>query len=273
MSWDPEWQVDKRIGPQETLLRYFGDALRNFLKLQVELKTAKMPVSEQEHPGKLEPKLLLTKSPSVKNLNNFFKLFPDDYLLIIVRDGRAVLESGVRSFDWNYEKGMRDWAAAAKIIINFQKKYRNSGKKFLIVKYEDLYKNTKDELLKIFTFLGLDAKLYNFEDAQSLSVTGSSDVRKSGSEKMHWKPVEKTSQFNPLERFSNWNRGRHERFNWIAGCYMREFGYSLQACSLPRYLYFVWNTLLDLKWGILVVLKLAKRKAVRVAYVTRRAIT
>lgn len=274
MEWNPEWEVEKTVGPKKLLLSYLGDALSCFLKLQVNPETAKKPASVQEHLQEIDPRILLTKTPSVKGLDNFFSLFPNAYLLIIVRDGRAVVESGVKSFDWYYEKAMRNWATAAKIIVDFQEKHHNFNKKFLIVKYEDLFRNTKDELLKIFALLGLDAELYDFGAAQSLSVTGSSELRRKRSDKIHWTPLEKTREFNPLTRFSHWNRKRHERFNWIAGYYMSKFGYSLETNCSHRYLYFARNTLLDLIYKIGVVLiKVAIRiaKRAREILLTRRS--
>ncbi len=63
--------------------------------------------------AKTAKKRLVAKTPSVYNLNNFYKFFPDAYLIIIVRDGRSVVESGRKSFGWNYEIAMKRWAEAA----------------------------------------------------------------------------------------------------------------------------------------------------------------
>src|SRR5947209_13766565 len=44
---------------------------------------------------------LLTKTPSVRNVEHFFDFFPDAQLILLVRDGRTAVDSYVRSFGGN----------------------------------------------------------------------------------------------------------------------------------------------------------------------------
>lgn len=255
--WNPKWEVDKKIGPQELFLRFIGDALKRFLVLQQNSDTVDQPVFNQGFNEENGSKVLLTKTPSVVGLEYFFDLFPDDYLIIIIRDGRAVVESGVRSFGWNYENTMRRWTVGAQAIHNLKKKYQSSNKKLLIVKYEDLFMDEKSELLKISAFLGLDPGLFDFERLKSLGVTGSSEIKKREGT-IHWQVTEKSKKFNPLLRFSNWNRKKHERFNWISGHYMTMLGYDIEANSFVGHTYAMRNKLLDLKWRFkTIILKVA----------------
>ena len=236
-SWNPIWEVEKKIGGQEMLLRHFGDAIEHFLRLQV----------IRDFPHQIPPKLLLTKTPNVIGLDNFFDLFPGAYLILLVRDGRAVVESGVRSFDWNYEDAMWKWRAAARAILSFQEKHRTAKKKFIILKYEDLVMNEKHELLKLFGFLGLDPELFDFNSTKALGVTGSSESRKQGAP-IFWKEVtQKKADFDPLARFANWDRKKQERFNWIAGQDMTRLGYDLDLIKGNKRLYAVKHTLMDMK--------------------------
>ncbi len=235
-SWKPSWEIDKIIGPESVMLECLGNGLKEFLSLQLE---------KMEQTPAYEDLMLLSKTPSVIGLDNFFDIFPDSYLLILVRDGRAVVESGVRSFAWDYEEAAHRWARNAEIILDFKKK--NKGKKFLVVRYEDIVTDNKKELCSIFNFLGLDHSLYNFDEAENLGVTGSSDLKKVEG-KMHWKPVPKTKDFNPLARFKDWDQKRHERFNWIAGRHMGDLGYSIKPYRSGSYL--LRNMLLDFIWKI-----------------------
>ena len=256
-SWNPKWEVEKKIGPQEILLRFFGDSLKRYLMLQQSRHQVDQPDSNQRNYKENGPKILLTKSPSVVGLEYFFDLFPDDYLIIIIRDGRAVVESGVRSFDWNYENTMRRWTAGAQAIHNLKKKYQNSNKKLLIVKYEDLFMDEKGELLKISAFLGLDPGLFDFERVKSLGVTGSSEIKKY-KDTINWQVTEKSKEFNPIQRFSNWDRKKHDRFNWISGQLMTMLGYDIEANSFVGHTYAMRNKLLDLKWRFkTIILKVA----------------
>ncbi|MCG8351976.1 MAG: sulfotransferase [Chloroflexales bacterium] len=263
-TWNPKWEVDKKIGPPETLVRYFGDAIHRFLTLQ--LTTASVPQLAFE-PGLTEgdePKILLSKTPSVEGLEHFFVLFPEAYLIVIVRDGRAVVESGARSFDWKYEDAMQKWNAGARAILDLKEKYAKSNKKLLIVRYEDLVTDEKGELLKIFDFLGLAPELFDFDAAQSLGITGSSEIRQQTGT-VHWQTVEKPKDFNPLTRFSNWDRKKHERFNWIAGRSMSRLGYELDAMSYNKPLAIMRNVFFDLKWIVKTIGFKIAREVVRSA--------
>jgi hypothetical protein len=81
-SWNPTWEVEKNIGPPATLLHYIGEALTRFLHLQVIHNLTNLAEPDQKLLSNLHPKFLLTKTPSVRCLENFFTLFPDTYLLM-----------------------------------------------------------------------------------------------------------------------------------------------------------------------------------------------
>lgn len=184
---------------------------------------------------------IVTKTPHVKNIKHFFKLFPEAYLLILVRDGRSVVESGLKSLNWDFETAVHAWAEAARTIIEFDQLYKNTEFKYKIVRYEDLYIEPRKVLIDLFDYLQLSIQKYDFTSAENLPVRGSSTLAGKGVKAMHWQPVEKTVDFNPLERWSYWSRARHERFNWIAGKYLTYFGYEKKVYSANR---FLWNT-----WG------------------------
>jgi hypothetical protein len=79
----------------------------------------------------------------------------------------------MKSFNWNFEGASRKWADAARTIINFDHEHRDEGQKYLIVKYEDILNSTQQELMKIFSFLGLDSEKYDFSPAHNLPIKGS----------------------------------------------------------------------------------------------------
>jgi hypothetical protein len=160
----------------------------------------------------------------VNNLKNFFSLFPQEKLLVLVRDGRSVVESNEVSFGVNREEVIREWAIAARQIHKLKKKWDAEGRQFLIVKYEELYQNTDREMRNMLMFLGLDADKYDFDKALNAPVVGSSVFKRNGGE-VHWNPVEKTPEFNPIARSAGWTRWQHERFNWLASKELTLFGY------------------------------------------------
>jgi hypothetical protein len=222
---------------EDKLLQCLGDGLISFMTSRVHARR------------------LVTKTPGVRNLEYFFKLFPHAHLLILVRDGRAVVESAVKTSQikpsiMNYESVMRSWARGAKAILRFDQATKNSDFKYLLVRYEDLYRDVKGELHRIFDFLGLDVATYDFNAVTNLPVRGSSVFRGDGAEKVHWRPVEKTTDFNPMLRWDHWGRALHERFNWIAGEYLGQFGYEARQYKTNRSLWTIWNLALDMIWPI-----------------------
>lgn len=223
--WQPQWGLG-----QSEVYSALGDSLLRLLSQGIQ-----------------RPRMV-TKTPSVQNLPLVFKLFPQAQLLLLVRDGRAVAESGVKTFpDWTYEKATQKWTAAARTILEFDAAQPAGTGRHLIVRYEDLYRNTAPELRRIFAFLGLEASYYDFARAEALPVRGSSTFR-GASQDFHWNAVAKTAEFNPLRRWEHWPRSLHERFNWVAGQYMKRFGYELVEPSRPRLLWRSWNHLKDRQW-------------------------
>ncbi len=226
--WTPGWGADDAL--RDRLYAHLGSGLVSFL-------------TEVTDAGRV-----VTKTPRVENLGMFFKLFPDARLVILVRDGRAVLESGIKTFRWNREAAMHRYARAARTILEFDEARKNSSHSYLIVRYEDLWQDLEEELRRILDFLGLDPTLYDFQAARRLPVRGSSTIRAQGDEQIHWKPVEKTPEFDPMSRWRHWSRARHERFNWVAGRYLTCLGYELQYSSSNRFLWSLWNAVHDAKW-------------------------
>lgn len=247
--FNPNWKVEETLGAVSLLCKCLGDSLVSFLNLQLkhaQLSETRMTTNSKE----ISPKKLVTKTPSVKNLRYFFNIFPHSSLIIIVRDGRSVVESGVKTFNWNYEKAMRNWATAARTILQFIQDNQNANQKYLLVRYEDLYKHKEEELRKIFSFLDLDLHAYDFDATSNLPVRGSSQSRAHTCQHVHWEGTENIRYFNPLDRASHWNSALHERFNWIAGDSIVAFGYEKQPQAKNRFLWTIWNLLMDLKWGI-----------------------
>jgi hypothetical protein len=204
--WSPEWGA----GPDDvrTLVRALGRGLETFLVDPV--------------PGKH----VVTKTPSVANVDLFFDLFPEASLLVVVRDGRSVVESGVRSFGWRYPSAMRDWATAARRVLAFDE--RNRGRPgYLLLRYEDLVDDRDATLRRALGVCGLDPAAYDFTAAASMPVRGSSDLARDGAA-LHWEPVRVSEQFDPVRRWADWPDARHRQFARLAGGEQRALGYDLE---------------------------------------------
>ena len=205
--WSPEWEVP--TAEQDALLRSLGDGIVGWIA--------------DHGPGQR----VITKMPSVERLANYGRLFPDCPLVIMVRDGRSVVESGVRSFGWSYERAMRRWTTAAAAVLDFDDAHRGTDVAYRIVRYEDLIDDLEGQMKALLDHVGLDVDRFDMDAAKRIPVRGSSTIRQSGDEQMHWQPVERPADFAPKERWSSWDDRRHRRFNEVAGDLQRRLGYDV----------------------------------------------
>lgn len=212
-------------GYDELLRQCIGEGLLSFLRETQLLgeKERLRKFGKKAGAGRLN-KRLVTKTPHLDNLAYFFQFFKRVPLLILVRDGRAIVESNVRSFASDPESEIRAWAAAADKLAQFETEYRDVSPGYLIVRFEDLHSRTEAEMRRVLAFLGLSTETYDFEGALNLPVVGSSTFKRPPG-KVSWLPVRKTVDFDPLERASEWTRADHERFNRLAGKQLLRLGY------------------------------------------------
>jgi hypothetical protein len=239
---DREWEKDgapAANNAQELLLKSIGDGLLTFLQ-----NLRQNAIAKKASSAGTSPRYLVTKTPQVIGLENFFKLFPKNKLLILVRDGRAVIESGNISFNYDRERSSRQWRDAADTIIRFTKDTPQTPSNYLIVKYEELHTQTEQEMRKILSFMDLDPDKYDFEKASNMPVVGSS-VFKRSDKAVSWLPVIKTTDFDPLARASGWTRKQHERFNRIAGPQLEYFGYQPVVFDGNKQWWLLYNRYLD----------------------------
>jgi hypothetical protein len=189
-------------------------------------------------------KILVTKTPNVLNIENFFKLFPNAYLIILIRDGRDVAESNLNTWNIPIEFVAKKWAESAKLVLEFNMKYEGN-KNFMIIKYEDLILNLENEMVKVLNFLNLNSDNYDMESAKNLRVIGSSTFTGEDG-KFKYMVKNKPDDFNSIKRWSNWSNKLHQRFNWLAGEQMIKFGYKLENYQNKNFFWILYNNIMDL---------------------------
>jgi hypothetical protein len=254
-QWNPKWNVAETIGPSGVLLEDLGNGLIDYLNRQMRVTPSSVGSTNDDDanvargpaPG---PRRLVTKNPSVRNLSLFFRLFPRVPLLILVRDGRAVVESGVRSFQLSYEQAMHDWTDAGASILQFLECPIAQQSPLLLVKYEDLFHHPEEQLRIIFEFLRLSPERYDFSAAQRLPVVGSSELVQQGERTIHWRGVEKQTGFDPTRRWEHWSPAMRDRFLWIGGEVLKKLGYPAQPPATSRWWWTVRNVVQDLMWRL-----------------------
>ncbi len=255
-----QWEKDGAPaagGAHQLLLESIGEGLLAFLK-----NMRQNAIAKKTSPTDSLPRYLVTKTPQVTGLENFFKLFPQNKLLLLVRDGRAVVESGNISFNYDRERSCRQWRDAADKIIGFTNATPQTSSNYLIVKYEELYTQTEQEMRKILSFMDLDQDKYDFKKALDMPVVGSS-VFKRGDKAVSWIPVAKTVDFDPLTRASGWTRKQHERFNHVAGPQLEYFGYQPIVFEENKRWWLLYNRYVDTRESLARLLRRAIRPVVR----------
>ncbi len=205
--WDPAWgHVDEAT--MADLYRELGNGLLRFLTVDVQRR-------------------LVAKTPSVVNLTQVFTIFPAATVLLLVRDGRAVVESCVQTFGWDFDLATRRWAAGADTIGDLLRRRPSPDPQVQLVRYEELVSDPVRSISELLAFLDLDPAGYDFEAVARLPVRGSSVHRGTGRNEVHWEPVARDATFDPLRRWEGWNTARHERFAWLAGSQQQALGYDL----------------------------------------------
>jgi hypothetical protein len=242
--WDPTWGVF-----EDDLIRQFyerlGDGLISFLWVERERR-------------------LVAKTASVRHLDRFFMFFPRARLLIVVRDGRSVVQSSMSTFGWDFDLAARKWAAAADEIRRFCAEDRPATDRYRLVHYEDLLDDLRRALSSILRFLELEEDTFDWAAAADLPVRGSSSYFGPGRDSVHWDPVQRTPGFDPKERWRSWSREMHERFEWIAGSQLRHLGYRSETEPVVGPAQALTHRFLDWRWQA----KTATRVAIYRARVT-----
>src|SRR6266536_3066107 len=256
-TWPQKWRAHEQVGPQERLHRMLGDALLEFIGQEQPGRNSDGEMSSR--PGRR----LVTKTPSIANLEHCFKFFPTSQMIILVRDGRALVESIVRGFSWDYESAIRRWDSAAREILEFRAGGEPTLQRTILVRYEDLYSAPRPEHRRMLAFLNLDPARYDFDRALSLPIRGSSvDDEPEGSQRPGAKRTEEPS---PLERAAKWDRWKHERFNRVAGESLKALGYHPVTHGQMSPFASMAHWFYDAKWS-------APRKLISMGFLLKRAL-
>lgn len=227
-SWQEKWGIrDKE--PQ--LRHLLGDALAEFVQ------------RDTQDVGKRT----VLKTPSVDGLEHAAAFFGDSDVLVLTRFGPDVVESAMKSFGWSFETACLRWGRAARYLADLMERQQETrGRGFTVVRYEDLVQEPEICLRRLFDVVGLDPERFDFAALSDFPVYGSS-VERGGKDKVHWQPVAKSKEFNPLGRSAHWTPDAIRRFDWLTGGVSRRLGYDLPFTYEDRPLSRMLNRLRDQK--------------------------
>lgn len=201
--WSPEWEVPDDEASE--LLHSLGDGVAAWIT----------GASDRR---------VVTKMPSVQNAQLFFDVFRSSPLIVAIRDGRSLAESGVRTFGWSYERAFRSYAASAQVLLDLQKSA--PAGRLHVVRFEDMVEHPDATIRRVCEHCSLDPERFPYERISALPVRGSSSLAGGGGG-VHWAPTDKPEGFAPVERWHSWTPHLHRRFAELAGEQHRALGYDL----------------------------------------------
>jgi len=217
---------------REAMLGGLGEGLLDFVR-----KTS----------GRKRP---LLKSPIPGRIDLLFSLFSSSRLIIQFRDGRDTVESYLRTWPGpgqgstrralsamahivrrgsmpksHRRKVIEKWVTGVRRILDFMEENRDEqGKRFMVVRYEDLLRDQRGEVERIAAFLGRGTDEIRWDQLGEIPLMGSSSNR--GADGRHkWGPLEKPPDFAPVGRWSGWSKQEKDLFRRIAGSELIELGY------------------------------------------------
>jgi len=221
--WNEDWAIKKENASGE-VLGAIGEGLVGFLRSQA--------TDEDGSAADADFHTVVTKTPHAKNARLFPRLFHDGFLIVLIRDGRAVTESRMKTFEQSFDAAVRGWRRGARDVIRLVEEHGWSSEWHCTVKYEDVFRQPDDELRQLFDAVSLDPSLYPYSYLEDVAVVGSSTYGREG-EAVTWEEKQADGAFDPLSRFRDWGDEKHERFEWLAGDELREMGYAPARSAAP----------------------------------------
>lgn len=199
----------------------------------------------------VEGRVVFSKYPSVKDIDAFFSTFPDDRLVIWVRDGRDHVASVVKAASaprrhhtsavrakvslktwsrYTMARAAERWAEASRKIRAFLEGLEGHeyADRILVLRYEDMVSDPRTWSAQLFDFCGLRVDEEILDRVEGLPVVGSSFYGRDQAEtavKPTWQPVSRTSNFQPVGRWQSWNRAEKALFKRVAGPELISWGY------------------------------------------------
>ena len=172
----------------------------------------------------------LLKMPSVQHLDLFPALFPRDKLVVVIRDGRDIVQSttdtwkGARRFLKNDVAIAREYAASADVIQECLSQHGpENNPNIYVFRYEDYISNPHESIKSLFNFLELDIDDNAVQVATDLPVRGASSIKVDG--RASWVPIEKPKNFSTSSKWTHWDHRKKKRFAKIAQKALVDLGY------------------------------------------------
>jgi len=182
--------------------------------------------------------VLLNKTPLTQGLKNIHKFIPNTKIIILLRSGRDLIESGRKSFGWPYDEAIVRYKKSLNRIKNFLEE-TSTKDNVRLIRYEDVLADEAKEVEQLIRFVGLDVAKYPFGQLATMGVTGSSTTKGLGNDgRKNYKSFKDKSNFNPTERSKNWPKPILRMYNRECGDLLEYFNYERESFNDNAFLRF-----------------------------------
>ena len=161
-------------------------------------------------------KRMLIKVPSVQYLHYFPAMYPGQHLLLLVRDGRDVAHSTVKTWPQIlFPFACRRWRRAAEMVAAYDGDHKHQPSGYWLARFEDAVLDPEGFVREACRRFDLDVTRYPFDQIAMIRVRGSSQLSRQG--EVTWDPKDRPPDFAPTGHWHNWSRYRKQTFKRIAG--------------------------------------------------------
>lgn len=175
------------------------------------------------HSGIPENCRILTKAPMLNCLELFQATFPGESLLLLLRDGRDVVESSIQTWprrDFVLETIF--WRNAA-VLAKWYLDTFDTYEWFHSARYEDILRDPEEFVTETCTAFGLQRSVFPQHEIDALPVIGSSHLKRGTN--ATWDPVRKPKGFETTRRWREWPNWKKRVFKKHAGRALIDLGY------------------------------------------------
>ena len=157
-------------------------------------------------------------------LSYFPIVFPHENLLLLMRDGRDLVSSTIRT--WPGEKFSNvclQWRNSAQHMINFNHNQSSKRDNYQMFRYEDILEEPTDFARNACHWYGLDVDSYPYNKISKIPYRGSSTHQTEGG--VSWEPINAGQTAKTVGHWQQWSAKQTKQFKKIAGEVLIQAGY------------------------------------------------
>ena len=198
-------QNAERMG-QDDMLAIFGGAFVNYLY--------QFASTDQT---------VLTKETSTQFLHRFPTVFPQESLILQMRDGRDLVGSSIRTWPGlDFAELCQRWSDSTHRMLDFLEIH--SRKTYWFVRFEDILAKPRDFVVEACERFQLNRDAYPFKEQENVKIIGSSTMSEAGG--VSWDAhVDAPKDFRPKSHWLQWSTAQKRTFKKLAGPALVRAGY------------------------------------------------